>query len=989
MFLFDRILRAGEGKKVKRLEAIAVLTNGLEEVFQGFSDDELQKMTGTFRTRLDEGESLDELMPEVFATVREASQRTLGLRPFDVQVMGGAALHFGMVAEMKTGEGKTLAATLPSYLNALGGKGVHIVTVNDYLAKYQSELMGRVFRFLGMTTGCVLAGMPPEERRRQYAADITYGTNNEFGFDHLRDNMVLSPESIVQRGLSFGIIDECDSILIDEARTPLLISGPASGDNSRWYGEFARLVNGLTKDVDYEVDEKKRAIGVLEPGIDKVEKALGITSLYTAENTPLIAFLNSAIRAKELLLRDRDYVVQDGSVDIIDEHTGRILKGRRYGEGLHQALEAKEGLAIKAEVQTFATITLQNYFRKYEKLAGMTGTAQTEAAELRSTYGMEVVSVPTHMPMVRIDQSDFLYKNSRAKFEAIIADIKARHEKGQPVLVGTVTVDRSEYLSKELDRVGIPHSVLNAKQHEREAAIIAEAGRKGVVTIATNMAGRGTDIMLGGNPEFRAIEAMAAKGLDPVEDAAKYEKAWAKAFQAAQHAVEKEHDEVVAAGGLYVLGTERHESRRIDNQLRGRSGRQGDPGESRFYLSLEDDLMRIFQSGLAAQLMNSTAFPDDMPIESKVLTRGVRSAQAQIEGRNFDMRKTILKYDDVMASQRDVIYAERKRVLDGEDVLDQIEGFIDDVVKENVLAATIGNPDDWDLDGLLRGLRVIYPVSLTADELIEDVGGISLLSSEYLIRELSSDAHIRYGEVEARIGKEVMRQVERQIVLQVVDAKWREHLYEMDYLRDGIGLRAMGQRDPLMEYQRESFQLFEGLSSAIKEMTLSALYRVEKREPGATQGQPTVTTSSAAETAVAAGAPAAGPAVRSPAITSSGTGSAGAVSMSQMTFSGPTLDNSSGAAGTQPGGQASAPSRAAARKAAGGKGGAGKRGAQKGGAGSLGSGGSGAGDPAAPKKIPVVKAPKSGVTYPGTGRNVPCPCGSGKKYKLCHGKDEA
>ncbi|MBN2176669.1 MAG: preprotein translocase subunit SecA [Demequinaceae bacterium] len=970
MSVFSRILRAGEGKKVKRLASVAAITSGLEEVFRGFSDDELRAMTDDFRARIEAGETLDTLMPEAFATVREVARRVLGQRPFDVQVMGGAALHMGMVAEMKTGEGKTLAATMPAYLNALTGKGVHIVTVNDYLAKYQSELMGRVFRFLGLETGCILAGMPQEERRKQYLADITYGTNNEFGFDHLRDNMVLRPEDVVHRELHFAIIDECDSILIDEARTPLLISGPASGDNSRWYGEFARLVRSLNKDVDYEVDEKKRAVGVLEPGIDKVEQALGIDNLYSAQNTPLIGFLNNAIKAKELFVRDRDYVVQGGDLDIIDEHTGRIFKGRRFGEGLHQALEAKEGLPIKAEVQTFATITLQNFFRKYEKVAGMTGTAQTEAAELRSTYGMEVVSVPTHMPMIRIDQSDLLYKNSKAKFEAIVEDIKERHEKGQPVLVGTISVEKSEFLSRELDKVGIPHSVLNAKQHAREATIIAEAGRKGVVTIATNMAGRGTDIMLGGNPEFRAVEALAEKGLDPIGDAAKYEKEWAKAFEAAQRAVQKEHDEVVAAGGLYVLGTERHESRRIDNQLRGRSGRQGDPGESRFYLSLEDDLMRIFQSGLAAQLMNSTAFPDDMPIESKVLTRGVRSAQAQIEGHNHEIRKTLLKYDDVMASQRDVIYSERKRILAGEDVRDQVEGFIDDVVKEYVLPATAGNPDDWDLDGLVRDLRAVYPVSLTADELIENVGGVSVLSSEYLVREFTSDARIRYEEVEKRIGPDIMRQVERQVVLQVIDAKWREHLYELDYLRSGIGLRAMGQRDPLMEYQRESFQMFEALSGAIKEMTLQLLFRLEKREQGpSAQGQSPVTADSAARTA--AGAKALGPAPKAPASSSTGTGSPGAVNMSQMTFSGPSLDTTSG---STPTGE-TAPSRAAKRRAAS------KGGAAKGGPDAMGA-------PAAPKKAPVVKKPSDGITFPGTSRNAPCPCGSGKKYKLCHGKDE-
>jgi len=974
--VLDKVLRMGEGRHFKSIAKVADLTNSLEPIYEALSDEELKGLTAEFRARLDEGESLETIMPEAFAVVREASKRTLGLRPFDVQIMGGVALHKGMVAEMKTGEGKTLAAALPAYLNALEGKGVHIVTVNDYLARYQSELMGRIFRFLGMETGCILSGQPQEERRKQYAADITYGTNNEFGFDWLRDNMVLRPDDIVQRDLNFAIVDECDSILIDEARTPLLISGPASGDNSRWYGEFTAIAKTLVKDVDYEVEEKRRTVGILEPGIDKVERALGIDNLYSAQNTPLIAFLNNAIRAKELFQRDRDYVVQNGELDIIDEHTGRILKGRRYGEGLHQALESLEGVPIKAEVQTFATITLQNYFRKYTKLAGMTGTAQTESAELRGTYSLEVVAIPTHLPMIRIDQSDLLFKNAEAKYDAILNDIQARHQAGQPVLVGTVSVEKSEHLSKELTRLGIPHSVLNAKQHAREAAVIADAGRTGAVTVATNMAGRGTDIMLGGNPEFIAVEKMAEKGIDPVTDAEKYEREWAHVFEDAKKAVAKEHDEVVAAGGLYVLGTERHEMRRIDNQLRGRSGRQGDPGESRFYLSLQDDLMRIFQSGLAASLMNSSAFPDDMPIESKVLTRGVRSAQAQIEGRNTEIRKTILKYDDVMAHQRDVIYAERKRVLAGEDLRDEVMTFIDEVIAEFVNAALVGPQDEWNIEGLLRDLRAIYPVSLTADELVENVGSPTAVTPEYLIRELASDAHLRYEEVEERIGPDIMRQVERQVILQVVDGKWREHLYEMDYLRDGIGLRAMGQRDPLMEYQRESFQMFEALAGAIREATLQVLYRVEKREqaPGeqgpqgsAFQGSP-VTATSAAQTATSRPA---GPAPKGPAVSSSGTGSPGAVSMSQMTFSGPTLDTESGTTSSRATG-ASSPGRAAQRKAAA-KGG--KRGA-------------GPARPAGPAHTPVRKAPSDGLTFPGTARNAPCPCGSGKKYKLCHGRDE-
>jgi len=954
--LLDRMMRMGEGRQLRRLARVARLTSGLESAYEAMSDDELRSLTDDFRERHAEGESLDSLMPEAFAAVREASRRTLGLRHFDVQIMGGAALHWGNIAEMKTGEGKTLVATLPSYLRSLEGKGVHIVTVNDYLARYQSELMGRVFRFLGLETGCILSGMTPPERRVQYAADVTYGTNNEFGFDYLRDNMAMSQDDLVQRGHHFAIVDEVDSILIDEARTPLIISGPAQGVNNRWYGEFAAIVRSLKRDEDYEVDEKKRTVGILEPGVDKVERALGVENLYSAENTPLIGFLNNALRAKELFKRDKEYVVMNGEVDIVDEHTGRLLKGRRYSEGLHQAIEAKEGVPVKAENQTFASITLQNYFRLYETLSGMTGTAQTEAAELHGTYGMNVLPIPTNLPMIRADEPDLLYKNAQAKYDAIVEDIVERNKAGQPVLVGTTSVEKSERLSKELKRHGIAHEVLNAKEHEREAAIVAEAGRKGAVTVATNMAGRGTDIMLGGNPEFRAVQKMTEKGYDPHEEPEKYEAAWAGVFASEQKAVAKEHDEVIAAGGLYVLGTERHESRRIDNQLRGRSGRQGDPGESRFYLSLEDDLMRLFQTGLAAAMMNSSAFPDDMPIESKVLTRGVRSAQAQIEGRNHEIRKQVLKYDDVMSGQRAVIYAERRKMLGGEDIGEQVRGFINDVVDDRVKAMTsTGNTDDWDVEALIRDLQQVYPVSLTAEEILEEAGGQVGLSYGYLVREFQSDAQLQYTAVEERITPDVMRQVERQIMLQVLDAKWRDHLYEMDYLREGIGLRAMGQRDPLMEYQREGGQMFEALADGIKEMSLQVLYRVERREPGeqAPQGQP-VNAASAAATAASAAGRAAGPAPKGPggaragnafgATTSTGTGGVGNV---QMSYSGPSLDTPTGKAEKKP------------------KGGPVKKAGAK----------------------PGAAASAEGVEYAGTPRNAPCPCGSGKKYKLCHGKD--
>ncbi|WP_062386513.1 preprotein translocase subunit SecA [Demequina iriomotensis] len=944
----DRIIRMGEGRELRRLEKVVTLTNALEASYEAMSDDELRGLTDEFKERRANGESLEDLMPEAFAAVREAGRRTLGMRHFDVQLMGGGALHHGNIAEMKTGEGKTLVATLPAYLNALEGKGVHVVTVNDYLASYQSDLMGRVFRFLGMTTGCIVSGQSPEVRRRQYEADVTYGTNNEFGFDHLRDNMALQPSQLVQRGYHYAIVDEVDSILIDEARTPLIVSGPASGDNNRWYVEFARLVQDMEVDVDYEVEEKKRAVGVLEPGIDKVEKALGVENLYDPANTPLIGFLNNAIKAKELFRKDRDYVVQGGEVDIVDEHTGRLLKGRRYSEGLHQAIEAKERVPIKAENQTYASITLQNYFRLYDKLAGMTGTAQTEAAELHSTYGMGVIPIPTNRPMVRQDQADLLYKNEQAKFAAVIDDILARNAKGQPVLVGTVSVEKSESLSKELRKRGIDHTVLNAKQHEKEAAIVAEAGRKGAVTVATNMAGRGTDIMLGGNPEFRAVATMQERGLDPNESPEEYEKVWKDVFAQAKADVETERDEVLEAGGLYVLGTERHESRRIDNQLRGRSGRQGDPGESRFYLSLDDDLMRMFQSGLAASVMNSSALPDDMPIESKVLTRGVASAQAQIEGRNHEIRKNILKYDDVLNSQRHIIFGERRRVLDGEDLHEQIQSFIKDVVAAYVRSATlVGSPDDWDLEALWKDLRTVYPVSIEIDEIIEEAGDLSGLSTDFLERELVADARVQYTFVETKLGEDVLRQVERQVLLQVMDFKWREHLYEMDYLKEGIGLRAMGQRDPLIEYQREGFQLFEAMSDAIKEQVVSILYRVEKREQ-----QAPVTAESAAATAQAAAvapatplpgggaATAPGPAgQRMVATPASGTmGSPVQARMGALTFSGPSQD--------------------------------------------------GSGQATATKTAEGAKPWDDGRTFPGAGKNSPCPCGSGRKYKMCHGKNE-
>jgi preprotein translocase subunit SecA len=858
--ILEKVLRLGEGRIVKKLSSMANQVNALEDSFHSLSDAELREETDRFRARLADGESLDDLLPEAFAAVREASRRTLGQRHFDVQLMGGAALHLGNIAEMKTGEGKTLVATLPAYLNALSGKGVHVVTVNDYLASYQSDLMGRVFRFLGMSTGVILSNQTPAERREQYAADITYGTNNEFGFDYLRDNMAWTTDELVQRGHSFAIVDEVDSILIDEARTPLIISGPSSGDANRWYSEFAKVARRLTAEQDYEVDEKKRTVGVLEPGIARVEDYLGIDNLYESLNTPLIGFLNNAIKAKELFKRDKDYVVMNGEVLIVDEHTGRILPGRRYNEGMHQAIEAQEGVAIKAENQTLATITLQNYFRLYGKLAGMTGTAETEAAEFQGTYKLGVVPIPTNKPMRRLDQGDLVYKNEAAKFDAVVVDIVERHAKGQPVLVGTTSVEKSELLSAKLKKLGVPHEVLNAKQHAREASIVAQAGRKGAVTVATNMAGRGTDIMLGGNAEFMAVADLAERGLDPADNAVEYEAAWPAALAKAVEAVASEHDEVVELGGLYVLGTERHESRRIDNQLRGRSGRQGDPGESRFYLSLQDDLMRLFNSGLAESLMTRAGFPDDLPLESKLVTRGIQSAQSQVEARNFEIRKNVLKYDDVMSRQRTVIYDERRRVLEGEDLEEQIQHFSHDVLSAYITGATTGGrPEEWDLDALWVALRGVYPISITPDEVIEQAGGPTRLSTELIETEVVSDAAHAYAEREAMIGDENMRQLERRVVLSVLDRKWREHLYEMDYLKEGIGLRAMAQRDPLIEYQREGFQLFGAMTDAIKEESVAYLYNLEVKvaEPEAEESP--VTAQSAAQAALSAGAGAAGP----------------------------------------------------------------------------------------------------------------------------------
>jgi len=823
-----KILRAGEGKMVRRLATVAEHIETLEDDYVDLTDAELRGQTDAFKERLADGESLDDLLPEAFAVVREAARRTLGQFHYKVQLMGGVALHLGNVAEMKTGEGKTLVSTLPAYLNALEGKGVHIVTVNDYLAGRDADWMGRIHRFLGLSVGKILANQAPEMHRAAYLNDITYGTNNEFGFDYLRDNMAWSLDDLVQRGHNYAIVDEVDSILIDEARTPLIISGPAE-ENQRWYVEFARLAPRMTRDVHYEVEEGKRTVAVTEDGVAFVEDQLGIDNLYEAANTPLVGYLNNALKSKELYKRDRDYIVSNGEVLIVDEFTGRVLQGRRYNEGMHQSIEAKESVQIQQENQTLATITLQNYFRLYEKLAGMTGTAQTEAAELHQIYKLGVVPIPTNMPMIRADETDLIYKTEDAKFAAVVDDISERHDEGQPILVGTASVAKSERIAALLLRRGIPHEVLNAKNHAREAAIIANAGRKGAVTVSTNMAGRGTDIMLGGNPEFFADVELRERGLTPEETPEEYEAGWADALDTLKAETAKEHDEVVELGGLYVLGTERHESRRIDNQLRGRSGRQGDPGESRFYLSLGDELMVRFNGERVAQMMNFLRLPEDVPIEQRMVSKAIQSAQTQMEQQNFEIRKNVLKYDEVMNKQRTVIYAERRKILEGANLSDQIRGMVADVVRGYVEGATAsGYSEEWDLEQLWSALKTLYPVSLTIDEAIEQAGGHkSDLTRGYLVEELTADAESAYDAREEELGSDVMREFERRVLLSVLDRKWREHLYEMDYLQEGIGLRAMAQRDPLVEYQREGFDMFGAMMDGIKEESVGFLFNLE------------------------------------------------------------------------------------------------------------------------------------------------------------------
>ena len=835
MFGLSKLLRAGEGRTVKRLGKMADDVIALEDKYAELSDDELKAKTDEFKTRLKDGEEMNDILLEAFATVREAAWRVLDQKHYRVQIMGGAALHFGNVAEMRTGEGKTLTSLLPAYLNALDGKGVHIVTVNDYLAKRDAEMMGRVHRWLGLSVGVILSEMRPPERKAAYDCDITYGTNNELGFDYLRDNMVRSLNDVVQRGHNYCIVDEVDSILIDEARTPLIISGPVDG-SSQFYGVFAQLAPRMREGIHYEVDHKKRTIGVLEEGVEFVEDQLGIDNLYAPEHSQLVSYLNNALKAKELFTRDKDYIVRNGEVMIVDGFTGRVLAGRRYNEGMHQAIEAKEQVEIKNENQTLATVTLQNYFRLYEKISGMTGTAETEAAELHSIYDLDVVSIPTNKPNQRADHSDRIYKTQEAKFAAVVDDIAEHVESKQPVLVGTTSVERSEYLSQLLSKRGIKHNVLNAKHHEEEGQIIARAGRPGTVTVATKMAGRGTDIVLGGNPEVILDEKLRERGLDPFEDEEKYQEAWEAEIDAERERSKKLGDQVREAGGLYVLGTERHESRRIDNQLRGRTGRQGDPGETRFYLSMRDELMVRFVGQSMENMMNRLNVPDDVPIEAKMVSNSIKGAQAQVENQNFEMRKNVLKYDEVLNEQRKVVYATRHDILDAGDIQDNIRGMIDDTVSAYVAGATAtGYVEDWDLDELWNALESLYGPTISHEELVEgsEYGSPGELSAEQLRDALVQDANNEYDKLEESVtaigGEQQMRNTERMVILPIIDQKWREHLYEMDYLKEGIGLRAMAQRDPLVEYQKEGGEMFNAMNDGVKEETVRQLFMLRKQ----------------------------------------------------------------------------------------------------------------------------------------------------------------
>ncbi|MCL4421896.1 MAG: preprotein translocase subunit SecA [Actinobacteria bacterium] len=952
MSVFTKVLRAGEGKKSRRLAELVPLVNELGSEMEAASDEELQHATTVFRERLANGEPLDELMIEAFAVVREAAWRVIGQRHFDVQLMGGMALHFGWIAEMKTGEGKTLVSTLPAYLNGLAGGGVHMVTVNDYLARRDAEWMGKIHTWLGLTVGLVSAGVEdPAARRAAYACDITYGTNTEFGFDYLRDNMARSRDAMVQPSHRYAIVDEVDSILIDEARTPLIISGPAD-EAAKLYYQFAGVVRTLRRDEDYEVDEEKRTVVPTESGIEKVERQLGVDNLYDQVSTNFVHQLSQALRAKELYHRDKDYIVDGGEVKIVDEFTGRVLEGRRWSEGLHQAVEAKERVRIKEENHTWATITLQNYFRLYEKLAGMTGTAETEASEFASTYNLPVVPIPTHRPMVRQDHPDLVFKTEDAKFAAVVEDLAHRYEIGQPVLVGTASVAKSEHLSRLLDKRGIPHEVLNAKQHAREASIVAQAGRLHAITVATNMAGRGVDILLGGNPDGLALQEAQSEGLDLSTEEG--QQALGRLKEKFAEQCRSEGDLVRELGGLYVLGSERHESRRIDNQLRGRSGRQGDPGESRFYLSLEDELMRRFATGAMNWVMDR-ALPEDVPIEAKMVSKAIERAQTTVEAVNAETRKDVLKYDEVMDKQRKVIYARRLQIIDGEDLSERTEELL-----ENTLSALVAEscpndyPESWDIGKLLAELSQYYPTQFTEEDLLQATSQAQVTESVVV----EALGYYRKRSEEMPGGIETARDIEREVMLQIIDQRWREHLAEMDAVREGINLRAMGQQDPLVSWQTEGFKLFGQLMDIIEDDYLRYVMHVELLAPQAAEPDLSKAQYVAAEdpvqewSSVLVGA--------SPEI---GAGRAGLPPALPQVRSTP---------------QAGPPESSSARRAGPGSpaGGGGRQLAQ-------------AGDGPQPGQ-------RAGGTQPGApgaagsgkklGRNDPCWCGSGKKYKLCHGQ---
>ncbi len=908
MAILDKLLRTGEGQKLKALNGLVPHISNLEPEIQALSDEELQARTPAFQERLANGADLNDLLAEAFAVMREASWRVIGQRHYDVQLMGGAALHLGWVAEMRTGEGKTLVSTLPVYLNGLAGEGVHLVTVNDYLARRDADWMGQIHRWLGLSVGLVIPGVRDQDfKRQQYACDITYGTNNEFGFDYLRDNMALAASERVQRGHPYCIVDEIDSILIDEARTPLIISGQVAEAANTYY-RFASIVRRLERDDHYEVDEEKRTVAPTEEGVAAVEQALGVENLYDSVQVSYVHHLGAALRAKELYRRDKEYILSDGDVKIVDEFTGRILDGRRWSDGLHQAIEAKEGVKIQDENQTLATITLQNYFRLYDKLAGMTGTAQTEASELHGTYGLHVVSIPTHKSMVRADQADLVFRTEDAKYDAITDDIAERVERGQPVLVGTISVEKSETLSGHLTRRGVAHEVLNAKQHAREAEIIAQAGRLGRVTVATNMAGRGVDIILGGNPESLARRDLIADGYDP--QSREFAKTYPRLLERHTEQCRAEGDVIKELGGLYVVGTERHESRRIDNQLRGRSGRQGDPGESRFYLSLEDDLMRIFATGAMNWVM-SRSMDDGVPIESKMVTKSVERAQNTVEQRNAETRKNVLRYDEVMNTQRRVIYELRGQILAGAELRDQAMEHLQSEVE--TIAADLPPDEPWDHRGILLTAGNLWPTELTPEDLAVET------TPEALTTRLLDDATVLYAKRESEIGTEVMRGLERQVMLRVIDQHWRTHLYEMDYLKEGIHLRAAGQKDPLSEWQREGFEMFGDLMQRIRRDFVRMITHIQVVTPDTGQ----------------------------------------AAATRNVTYSGPTDPSEAPSALAREAAAAAGVPVAGSKPAA---------------------AASSAGKPAAGTATMVRSAAEK------TGRNAPCPCGSGKKFKLCCGR---